>query len=453
MEKYRTKTELKQLGRFIKNAIEGKKADGLISPENETFFRWGLKDFNYGPKGAESSAADGETFTKSSWFHASRIISEEIKKSSEYQSVLKILKAAYKDKGNLEQALSQFIEKLIHRFLYRGGSGAEDFIVSLSQRLIDDLDGKPARFGAEIVFQGITLESKRVDLPAVGILLRQPTRSDLEKERPHWALLSQPHLVHPSAIAELSFQGHHGRDIQLRVEKLTAILRLFKVGSVKHFSYQMNSESLLDTAAYGGIISGGLLVALETSYIKKTDRRKLGAFIRTLNPILPDKFYQFGEGEVLPVTIAFDRYNDALLRVSIVEERIANAIMGLEALLIDDTRELSYRLRTLTAKAMSALGRDPEKVRVLLNDAYRIRSLFTHGEHLTDKERKKFEEKYGEVKTILLEVLDCLRCLIVVSLVSKKTKRELIQLLEDSLLTKQANRDLGGTFAPVKRLV
>ena len=52
---------------------------------------------------------------------------------------------------------------------------------------------------------------------------------------------------------------------------------------------------------------------------------------------------------------------------------------------------------------MGVLGDNPHDVRQILKDAYDIRSSFAHGSHLSDKTRRKLENKYQEIKKILLK--------------------------------------------------
>ncbi|HXF44048.1 MAG TPA: hypothetical protein VNK70_01105 [Candidatus Paceibacterota bacterium] len=434
------------------NRIEKLRDDGIknssLKPEEESFFRWKLKDFKYGIKGIESSSAEEEYFTKPSWFRAARQLEKLIKSTDEYISAVDVLKDNFKNRESLEQLIDSFVDQAIWRCLNAGNDLAFDKS-GLVKRFISDLEGKPATYGAKIQFQGIVLEPIQIKIPEVGVMLRQPTRDDLEKERPYWAHpFSYP--AHPSAIGELSFIGHHGRDIQFRVEKLTALLRLFRVGSVKHLSYSMYTDSLIDTTSRGTISSGGQLVAIESSYIKTGDEGKLKNFIQILDPLLPPKFYRFGEGEVSHVTIAFDRYNDALLRVGILEERIANAVMGLEALLLDATQELSYRLGLRIAKTFSLLGDDGKQIREILKDAYRVRNLFAHGSHLSVKERRRLETKHVDLNNLLKTILDYLRRFIVLTIVIQISKEEFIFLLDDALIDKEAEVHLSNRIAIVK---
>jgi hypothetical protein len=74
------------------------------------------------------------------------------------------------------------------------------------------------------------------------------------------------------------------------------------------------------------------------------------------------------------------------------------------------------------------LGRDPLKVREVIKEAYAIRSAFAHGGHLDYKAKKRLERKYGDVKSLLLSLLDYLRLSIIIIILSRVSKDELVDL-------------------------
>ena len=74
--------------------------------------------------------------------------------------------------------------------------------------------------------------------------------------------------------------------------------------------------------------------------------------------------------------------SDALMQNGMIERSIANAIMGLEGLLLKsggEVQELAHRLSNRTAKLLSNFKYDPLEVKKIVSDAYGARSLFVHG--------------------------------------------------------------------------
>ena len=252
----------------------------------------------------------------------------------------------------------------------------------------------------------------------------------------------------------MELRSTRGRNalLQAEVEKSVALLRLFNVGSVKWVTYETCSDSLLDPI--GGTMSAGeWSAALETYFLKSEHESKLKQFWHTMSLRLPKDIYDLHSKQVNHITLAYDRYSDGLLQSGIVERRIANAVMGLEALFLEETQELSYRLGLRISKTLSMLGRNPLEVREVIQDAYGIRSAFAHGGHLTYKARKKLERKYGQVKNFLYSLLEDLRLSIIVMILARISKDEFVDLVDDSLLDPGKHQQLQNRMSEAKALL
>jgi hypothetical protein len=231
-----------------------------------------------------------------------------------------------------------------------------------------------------------------------------------------------------------------------------ALLRLFNVGSVNWISYDMSSDSLLDPFGAGTMGSGARPAALDTYVIKSEAEPNLKRFWEALNVLLPKDIYDFHK-QISHITLAYDRYTDGLLQNGMVERRIANAVMGLEALFLEETQELSYRLGLRISKILSMVGRNPLEVREVIKEAYAIRSAFAHGGHLTYKAKQKLDRKYGDVKKLLLSILDYLRLSIIIMILSRVSKEELVDLIDDALLDSDRQQQLQSRVSDAKALV
>lgn len=444
--------KLKKLTNNIEKVIKKGISKKVFESENELYFRWQVKDFKYTDKGIQSSGAEGQFLTKKSWMRATIKIADGIKKSSEYKLALKVLKCAFERNERIVQSLNAFINKVIYVNLYpeEKERNSEKVII---ERFVNDLLEKPMRYSAEIQLQGIVLRPQKIE-PAHGITIRQPISNDLEKETPYYTPASVDRfLPNPSAIAHIEFLGRQVNEIQSRVYQMIVILRLFKVNSVKYLSYKIDSDSIIDIMTRGTLTYGKGDIALETSIINKEDEPKLKLFWQVLNRALPPNLSGLEKRGINYISLAYDRYGDALMDNGILERRIANVVMGLESLLLDATQELSYRLGLRVAKIMSLLEDDPKEVRQIVKDAYRIRNLFAHGSHLSYKEKRKFESRYKNIKNILLPILDYLRRLLVVMILIPKNKDEFIDLVDDSLIDSEKEKELSHLVASPKQIL
>lgn len=337
-------------------------------------------------------------------------IEERIKQSNEYKTVLAHLSRVF-EVENLDHKLEQLLREIVHHYLYK--SEIEEKLLEV---FLKELQEEPIKIGAVVELQGVTLEPDSIEI-AYGVKLRRPTIKDVEKERPvyDYGFGVDRFLQYPSAILELETLGHPGHEIQKQVENTIAVLRLFKVGGVKYTSYHMFSESVVSFME-GTITSGERFGPSESYPILNSDVKRLQKFWKEMMISIPEEFTGFSSSaQKGNLTFAYQRYSDALLSDGFLERRIANAIMGLEALYLRITG--AWKIFTLrVGKFLGIAGWDPYKVMDLLKDAYTIRSIFLHGNRLSYKQKKGFERKYGSVNKILLEILEYLRVSIVLVL-------------------------------------
>jgi hypothetical protein len=440
---------IKQLALDIKRIIDEGISKGTIKPDEETFFKWKVDKFQYTDKGVEYSS-HGEYITEPSWVRITIKLREKIVESPQYNSVLEYLIQIFGKDNILPLALGFFTEKMIHECLCNP-KFSETEINSLIEIFLKDLRGEPVKCGAEVELAGIVLSPNKVELDQ-GILLRQTRIDDLEKEFPVYGLIQPMLLPKPSAILNIEFLGRGTNEIQKKIRQSITILRLFKVGSINCIRYRMYSDSPTDIV--GGTVSlGGREMTLETYLITEEDVPRLREFWHTLSNALPTSFFDPTIAETDYLTIAYNRYCDSLFQNGILERRIANAVMGLEALFLSgETQELAYRLCLRISKLLSLLGYDPHEVKRAVHDAYKIRSIFVHGGRL-DSRKKKIVSKYRDIKNLLQLLLEYLRVSIVIMILSDKEKKELIDLIENSMVDKKCEETLDNAVSKAKMIL
>lgn len=447
---------LKQLAFRIKKEIEDSLSRGIIQPGEEVYLSWKVDKFQYTEKGVTESSAHGEYITKKSWLRASIKIEESIKKSNEYSSALGLLTKILTRKNEIAHDLDRFTGKLVSRYLNESKFSEAD-VDTLTTNFLKDIKEEPLKYGAEVELDGIVIHPDMIEFKIgdTNIILRQTRIDDLEKEFPVYGFTMQPRLERPSAILDIDFLGRQANEIQIKVEQAITILRLFKVGSVKYISYHMRSESITDVMAFGTLTAGKSICALEKSQITEEDTQRLKKFWQTMTKTLPPSFYEFGETRLDHITIAYKRYCDALLQNGVLERRIANAVMGLESLFLKggETQELIYRLNIRIAKIFSLLGYDSYKVKEVVGDAYKVRSLFVHGGHLSYKEKRKLNGKYGDIGSFLLSLLDYLRISIIIMIFMKKEKEEFLDFIDDALVDKGKDSQLNNLLNTVRDVI
>jgi Apea-like HEPN len=231
------------------------------------------------------------------------------------------------------------------------------------------------------------------------------------------------------------------------------MLRLFAVASV---NYSVYTYSLGDLTPGKAVASrpGDHSVPLVTARVLTKDEPRVRKFWSMLYPILPSHLYKpTNSGTVDYVRVAYERYCAALLRRDIFEERVANAVMGLEALFLEEKQEVSYRCRLRVARAMSYLGENPRDVFGRLADAYRCRNAFAHGDRLSTKNAQKLASRYQDQEILYRSAMNYLRKALVASIVGVDKKATLIAMVDESLVDIGNDKELAAVFAPAASVV
>lgn len=435
----------------VTNAVSTK----LVLPGERFWLEWKASTFSYSENGPEFGVLTGNRVARPDWSAAPRILQPRIANHATYLSILDALKNDYPDQAAaMPDYLGKFTLAAISIVVSDTANIRVPELESLCKNFLNDLAAGPITHSAKVNVNGIVLRPPSIQI-AVGVRLRQTTREDIENASPSHFEFHNPLANTPQAIAEIQYVGARDQtaELQREVGRFISVLRLFGVGSVFYTSYQMESNAVLSAwGAHATLGSGIIATAGERYVIKQEDEDRLKMFWRTMSHAIPKGCYDF-QKQVSHLTLAYDRYSDAILNNGIVERRIANAVMGLEALLLDEPHELNYRLGIRIAKALSLVGKRPLEVRHRIHDAYRIRSLFAHGGHLSYKEKARLERRYGDMKNFMLPLFDYLRSLIVLMIALHSDKGEVIDLLDDALIDQEKHETLKSRVSPLTSLV
>jgi len=443
--------KLRDLALSVKRMTADGIAKNSIKPQEETLFRWKVDKFQYTEKGITEFEAHEEYLVKPSWSNAAFKLKETVQDSGEYTAASQEISSVF-GKEN-ERHLEHFVKGLVDKFV-ENPEFDRNHVEELVKIFLKDLNQEQVGQSARVELDGVIMQPERIEL-AHGINLKKTEVEDLERPFHRHNLLQRDLLLTPSAILNVELQGRGPSGIQRKVEQATAILRLFNIGSVKWTRYTLDSESFIDTLLHGTLGAGSREFVLEKYVVTENDIPRIKRFWQTMEQVMPSSFYELGLTKIDYLTIAYSRYSDSLFLNGVFERRIANAVMGLEALFLKsgELQELPYRLSLRISKLFSVLGRDPNVTREMVNDAYRIRSLFAHGGHLSHKERKRVESKYRELKSLLMSLLECLRVSIIIMMVGKKEKDEFIEQIENSFFDSATGNSLKFVVSEVQGLV
>jgi hypothetical protein len=93
-------------------------------------------------------------------------------------------------------------------------------------------------------------------------------------------------LPDPSAVALVELLGRSSQEVQISIEKLITLLRLFKVASVQYSQYQFFSDSVMSTFMSGAMTAPRMNVVRETGYLRGGEEKRLTMFFQSMAPNL-----------------------------------------------------------------------------------------------------------------------------------------------------------------------
>jgi len=446
-------TSLEKLVSLIATVSKKAIASNSVIPREELLFNWELDDFSYIEKGAQNSKAHSKETIKKDWFMASRKLSDEIALSLEFAEVEKTIKEQYPESINPQYDLGRFCDSILPIFLEQPQKKNKKAVADIVRRFVRDLNKEPIVGRASFNVYGIVLQSEKIKL-ADNIFIRRVKKEDFETPMMMYGFGEHTiHRPYHSVIMQidqiLKEDERTNSVIQTSGDKYIALLRLFRVGNVHYTSYKMSSDVLLPPY-FTGMMTMNVNTNLTASpyLITKKEEKVLRHFLNNLS--LPKDIYNFSGKKINHLTIAFDRYSEALLEMTYFERKITNVVMGLEALFSTDSVELNFRLSNRVSKVLSFLGQDPLTTKETLLQAYKVRSTFSHGGHLDTKMKSKLELEYNSVDNFLHLITNYLRISLIIMFSCDTTKEDLIKLIDDSFVDNGKNNELKLCLTKVK---
>lgn len=400
------------------------------------------------------------------------VTKEEVNSNILYLAILPEIKKTYIDNINKineilnkygqVQYVDNFISRIIGEILKKPEFKSEeaDRIIEI---FVKQLKNATLHFTSKIEMEGIILTDEtpiEININNTKLIFRRPVKEDLEQEdtitkrlySPPWAIMD---IAPITLVVDVSMEAEYGQYVQHVVLKLLTALRLFGVGSVCYSRYNINTEWVAQILSGGVFFNRYGTFNISNRYeIKGSDARILEQFCTTIFSKLSDN----GDvGDRLSYkNFAFERYTDSLTKFNIPERRIAETVMGLESLYINNGNgELRFRVSTLASRVIGLLEYDDALyANKLLRYAYDIRSQFVHGNLMNKEERAKLIKQYESEDKFLSKLLDYLRLSIIVYLLTVTNKDTFLELLSDSLVNAKKKEELIAThIKPAKEIL
>jgi Apea-like HEPN len=398
----------------------------------------------------------------------SDLIYESVKDTEEYRSIIR--GANFNDLSSLlnEDRIKQFIFNVGGKLINTSDSN-ENIINDTIEIFINDLCDRPIKAKTIINLSGIDVFKSQVSLPSEcsKIILRSVEKSDVVRK------INSKHINifgldmdRFSSVVEIE----HNDDINIEVNKMVALLRLYAVASVNYKYYETKEETVIQRGEHPGVtkfqinsIEINPRVKSQEFSVLVTDKNysKLVAHYQSLYKSIPpciydDKSVKTSINVHHPnLEVAYRHYSDALVRKIDEKEIILNAVIGLESLLVEGSGDNNLRFWLRGTKILSFFNDSALAIKDILLSAYNTRSKFVHGDSDSlDSALKKFDKtnKNQDRFVSLKNLLECLRVLTILNVFLitkdefvKKTRKnhefdreKFFKLVDNSLIDNKA---------------
>ncbi len=432
-EKNTLSGNLYELTKQVIKQLKEKRDKKEMVPVKYPYLQAKISDFKY-EKGTTGYATSFEKCSKERWDDRSKFdFVAKSKELKEYKETLKIIAEILDEsEGQSDFWLDRFVHRIIDESLH--GIDEKD-IVELVTLFIFDLEHTPIQLNPVVWLNGIYMETDMIEINK-NFKIKKPEPSDLEYKISYDIMpVMGPDLSQrmPSAIMLIRHRAKGQPETLYKIQTIISTFRLFRVGSVIGTRTQWNPITIL---GFRGTTQSTKSSTPFKYGLDKNDEQKLRNFFGLMEPIVSSQLTQKKNKEENFVTIAFDRYNNAL-EEKMPESRLTYGTMCLEALYLEGEMELTRRLSQRVACAMSFFGYKPLDVFNTMKKSYAIRSRFVHGSKIEKNHRKNLAE-------LEKELMDYARVSIIIflQLQGNLEKDDFLSKLDTSLLDEKAKKEL-----------
>jgi hypothetical protein len=318
---------------------------------------------------------------------------------------------------------------------------------------------EPIKYKIKIELSGIEIKSN-IEIKLnndTSFLFRKIEKEDFEQTIKAYEIITQeikPYLnnfiieakLQPKTILEINATikdiMNYSEVIEL-VNKSLTILRIYLPISSNIIYHEIFSRYSFLPKNFWDLKSQDIVSF--SSRISKINDDLIDNFIKyflKMYDIIPDYLYNDNNNIINSNLVAFKCYKKALLYDLSFEEIIVNGTMGLEAIYLNDNKELGFKLSIFISKIMSYIDKDPLYIKEIINLCYEIRSYYVHGQDKKKKIDNKMKRKNITYKELINQLLDYLRISIIISFLLKLSKSDFIIKIENSLIDDNKNNEL-----------
>lgn len=360
--------------------------------------------------------------------------------SSDIQDYLKrldvysILSETFKSKFPSELGFEHLIFNYLSEYLYFRSLKTSTDTSFLTKRIIDEFEGKGLNNYIQFDVAGLDIVRElEIDFTDFRILMRRIKSSELEDYLLNGSVFTQIHYCPQSRIT-IQSEKLKGYELQRLAHQFQTTLRLYASCELVFYRQWISSDKFSQTR-----IGQGLSHVKPRAWQSVTivnNRAKFRAFCEEVITCLSTEFssdFSFQKGYL---NIAYRAYEQSLEYRGSPSYRIAEAVIGLEALLVDGKNEINYTLKQRAGRLFEFVDAADLAVSTC-KEAYAVRSSYVHGSDLP----KKYNKDSALLKNLENDARSMLKCSLLLYLSSGLEKISLCLRLDDSMVkTKEASK-------------
>lgn len=438
---------LSKLSDLLLSEIREKFKDGTIYKSERSILVPDFSELEFKNGRIENYPKSKEIKKDFIYFHGlvSDLVFSVVLNLNEYKEVEKILKQDFRIKDHL---INNFINKFVSLHA-RNYDKERNFFRKIIRQFVQEINGKGPLWKVKIFITGLWLEVDDFEI-IKNVRLRKIRSSDFafsdenELDDYFW-----PPYKGTYAVLEFNYKAKPGKrenlgtDTSFQVERIIGLLNitllLFKFGSIFFPRIEKRSSILLLNTGIGTTYYSTHIKERKVYSLNELELQKLREFFRIIfNPKLNEAFSS-KSGKLTHILIAYQRYYNSFVNIENRESQITYLISSLEAMLSEGGGELSRRLRQRAATILKIFEFDPLEVDQIINEAYGIRSKYSHGESSTIS--KEYRRKLIELSDYLFNYARIL-LQIEIQLYPLLNKQKFLKLIDKALIDEDSLKEL-----------
>lgn len=423
---------LLKLGKYVSQLVTEHHNHNKIVEIQRVYIHTKLTEFNYMDGRIRSIGWENITSEKREWDRSDfrDFLHKIILSSDEYTNcVIQLSTKVENERIRIEWILGEFISRIAETTYL--GNFSEEFVNGEVSDVISQITDFTPEWHITAFVCGAWANSS-LDLSSMStkIIMKKPEAKDFERILP----LDYVTWFHPSfyndsmrisCVIEIRCVGYEQNIASNEMILIQNLLCMFKLGSVYAHSYEFKPPNALELI--GGRQSSNSKNVKYRYEIKRNDTNKWINFYTTMRPLMQELRED--------IDIALNMYKEALFESS-NHSIIAFAIYALEALYLNVTQELKFRLSLCLTTLLKAVKFPSPSLEIYNNVklAYDVRSAYGHG--------SKYKKKIDEAK-LAETILNYVRVSILIFIQTKHIKKkEFLDILEKSLIDDDYKKNL-----------